>query len=200
MVRNQVENKKIIAVTGGIGSGKSTVLTILKQKGYLVISSDEIVSDLYKNRSFLRSLKKLFPSAVKGFFRPVADKKIISDVVFKDEKKRLELNALIHPKVIETGFRKANESEERIAFMEVPLLFEGNFQKEFDKIIVVMRDKSARIESVKKRSNLSESEIIERINAQIDYETLDKTNYLVINNDQTEKELSSQVDNLLKTI
>jgi dephospho-CoA kinase len=83
-------------------------------------------------------------------------------------------------------------------FAEVPLLFECGFEKHFDQVIVVVRDRKARIESVKRRSNLSEEQIVARMNAQFDYDNSDLSDYIVIKNDGTETDLEQKVLDIAK--
>lgn len=200
MARNQVEKKKVIAVTGGIGSGKSTLISLLQKRGYTVVSSDQIVNGLYRKRSFLIKIKELFPRAVKGIFNLKVDKNVIAEQVFSNEEKRKALNSLIHPIVIREGIKKCKKTTKNLAFMEVPLLFEGGYQKEFDGVIIVLRDYAKRIESVKIRSNLSEDEIIRRIKAQVDYEKLDTNSYHVIKNDGEIADLEKELEKIINKL
>ena len=78
-------------------------------------------------------------------------------------------------------------------FAEVPLLFECNYQSNFDGIMVIMRDKNNRIESVKARSKLSEEEIIARIEKQVDYEKMNLTDYKVIQNKKDIKHFEKKI-------
>ncbi len=175
-------NKKLFAITGGIGSGKSLVLSILKDAGFLAISSDQIVSKLYKTHSVKVLLKKMFPSAVSGEKRLTLNRAEISKQVFVDKVKHELLTKTITPLVLEEILKKAKSTTKPL-FVEVPLLFECKYQDYFDGVIVVMRDKNTRIESVKTRSNLTEQEIIARMNNQVDYDKLDTSPYIVITND-----------------
>ncbi len=175
-------NKKLFAITGGIGSGKSLVLSILKDAGFLAISSDQIVSNLYKTHKVKALLKEMFPSAVSGEKRLRLNRAEISKQVFFDKDKHQLLTSTITPLVLEEILKKAKNTTKPL-FVEVPLLFECKYQDYFDGVIVVMRDKKERIESVKLRSNLTEEQILARIKTQVDYDALDKTPYTVINND-----------------
>ena len=174
--------KKLFAITGGIGSGKSSVLSILKDAGYKTLSSDQIVSELYKTHRVKLLLKKMFPTAVSGEKRLRINRGEISKQVFVDKNKHALLTNAITPLVLDEILKKAKRTNKPI-FVEVPLLFECNYQGYFDNVLVVMRDKNARIESVKMRSNLTEEQILARINNQVDYDALDKTPYTNINND-----------------
>lgn len=191
-------NKKI-AVTGGIGSGKSTVIQILKDAGFKVLSCDKITAELYQTRKVKLLLKKMFPDAVKGYFFPKLDRKIISAAVFNDKNRLDELTSTITPLVIKEVERRTKTLSGTV-FVEVPLLFECNYQNRFDQVWVVKRNKSSRIESVKTRSGLSEEQILSRITSQVDYDKLDLTPYIVISNDSGVDQLKNTVLNLANSI
>ena len=82
----------------------------------------------------------------------------------------------------------------------MPLLFECNYQNHFDGVIVVMRDKKARIESVKLRSNLTEEQILARINNQVDYDKKDLSSYIIIKNDSDINALKEKVLKIAKEL
>ncbi len=174
--------KKLFAITGGIGSGKSSVLSILKDARYDTLSSDQIVSKLYKTHKVKALLKEMFPSAISGEKRLTINRAEISKQVFFDKDKHQLLTSTITPLVLEEILKKAKTSRSPL-FVEVPLLFECKYQDYFDGVIVVMRDKKTRIESVKTRSNLSQEQILSRMANQVDYDTLDTSPYIVITND-----------------
>ena len=92
--------KKLIAITGGIGSGKSLALSILKSEGYYTLSSDQITAELYEKRKIKLLLKNMFPVAVKGFFNPKIDRSKISEIVFNNKEKLEQLTATITPLVV----------------------------------------------------------------------------------------------------
>lgn len=177
-----------VALTGGIGSGKSYALEILKKAGYHTVSCDGVYAELFEKRSFKLKLKKLFPDAVTGFFCPKADRKKISEKVFSDKSALDKLNALTHPLIVKECLSRAEKGGNGIAFIEVPLLFEGGFVRFFDKVMVIVRDKNERIASVKARSGLTEEQVLERMRAQVDYDALDLSGFTVISNDGDFKE------------
>lgn len=185
----------IIGLTGGIGSGKSTALAALKENGYKTISCDEITRELYKKRKTLKILRGEFPSAIKGRIFLKADKKEIARVIFSDKAKYDFLNNFLARETFDIAMLRAKKTERKsgIVIVEVPLLFENELQESFDRVIVITREKRKRIESVKARSNLSEEEIINRMNAQVDYETTDFSAFTVIKNDGKKKELAAAV-------
>ncbi len=167
---------KRIAVTGGIGSGKSTLLSILKEFGYPVFSCDEIYRELRKEPSYLALLGEAFPDCMQG---DRFDFAALSKKVFSDEAALKKLNALSHPLIMERLLRRM----QGVSFAEVPLLYEGGFESLFDGVLVVVRDKAARISSVMARDSLSEAEILARIRNQIDESDLKDKDCVFIVND-----------------
>lgn len=188
----------IIGLTGGIGSGKSTALDILKKNGYKTVSCDDITRELYRKRKTLKKLRVEFPSAIKGRFFLKADKKEISRIVFSDKAKYGFLNTYLTQETFKIAISRAKKFKGKV-IVEVPLLFENDLQKHFDKIIVITRDKNARIESIKRRSALSDEEIADRINKQADYDNTDLTPYTVIKNDGNMTDLAAAVLNAVNS-
>lgn len=173
---------KMIAITGGIGSGKSLALEILKSAGYNTLSSDIIVSDLYKTRKVKKMLKSIFPNAVSGIINLKVNRKEISTQVFSNDELHKKLTCAVTPLVLKEIINRAKKIDEPV-FVEVPLLFECDYQTQFDGIMVITRSKQNRVESVKNRSGLTEQEILLRMQKQIDYENFDLSPYSVILND-----------------
>ncbi len=187
---------KIIALTGGIGSGKSTALEILENAGYKTLSSDKIVSELYKKRAVKKMLKSLFPTAVSGFINLKIDRKKISQIVFNDSVMHKKLTDVITPLVLKEILLRAKKMDAPV-FAEVPLLFECGYENNFDEVLVITRPLSDRIKSVKKRSSLTEEEIRARIKKQTDYENKDLKDYHLVVNDG---DLNSLKEKVLSTV
>ncbi len=180
-----------IAITGGIGSGKTVAVSALKKAGIKVVNCDEVVKELYKNRAFLKELKKIFPDEIKGRIFLKADKKKIAEKAFSDDKVYKLLTETVTERALSVALSRAEKND--LSVVEVPLLFETKAEKYFDRVIVIKRDLKDRIESVKKRSNLSEEEITARIKAQFDYEKKDLSRYIVLENDKGKEELAEKV-------
>ena len=190
---------KIIAVTGGIGTGKSLALEIIKESGFSVIDCDEIVKELYKKRKILKGVKKIFPSAVKGKIFLFADKTAIAREVFASPEKHRALTEFFAPKVLDIALSSAKKTGGK-TFIEVPLLFELEKQNLFDGVIVITRNLEDRISSVITRSNLTREQVLERINCQFDYEKADLSKYAVIKNDGLAKEFKAKVLEIINKI
>ncbi len=192
-------SNKIIAITGGIGSGKSAVMEIIKSLGYKTLSCDSVTASLYKSRKMLKKLKKIFPTAIKGKIFYKADKGEISKLVFNDQEKYKLLSDYMTIPTFNRVMKKAKKIKD-IVFIEIPLLFEYGLENSFTNVIVVKRDIFKRINAVKKRSNLTEEQIKLRINHQIDYDNYDFSKFLVLENVGTKEDLQDKVNNLIKKI
>lgn len=195
--RTGMKQSKKIAVTGGIGSGKSTVLKIIAQKGYPVFSCDEIYAELIKDKKFLAKLCDKFGDILNE--DGGLDRKKLSSIVFGDREKLARLDALTHPAIYSEMFRRVDETW-GLCFCEVPLLFESGGEELFDGVIVVLRDEKHRIESVAKRDNCAESDVQSRINNQFDYNKLNFTKYYVLHNNGNLEQLSAKIDDILQRI
>lgn len=187
-----------VAITGGIGSGKSTVGKIISEMGYLVVSCDDVYKDLLSKKDFVLKICEVTETepimCEKGGLS--IDSRSISSKIFSDNSIKTRLENLTHPAIMGEVFNRLNKHE-GLCFAEVPLLFESNLQGEFDGVIVVMRDREARVQSVVARSNLKKEEVIERINNQFDYENFDKKAHTVIYNDSSFEELKIKTEKVL---
>ena len=194
---------KRIAITGGIGSGKSTVLTILKEKGYPVFSCDEIYKKVITDKEYIRQVGLIFPEVIKN---GKIDRKILAEIVFSDDENRKKLEAIAHPLIMSEVNKEISLLNNDISFVEVPLLFEGGYISFFDGIIVVKRNKDLRIEAVRKRDNLEKNAIEKRISSQFDYDSVKNECILknkkikIIMNDSSIEALNKQIDFILNEI
>lgn len=187
----------LIAITGGIGSGKTCALEIFKSLGEKTVSCDEITNEVYLIPHVIKTVGKVFPTAKKGFFKKRLDKREIARIVFSDKQKLEWLTQELAPLILKKCLHRANLLGGRV-FIEVPLLFERSAQNEFDKIIVISRDKEERIQSVINRSNLTREEVLARMNSQFDYDNADLSAYTVISNDGNVNNLKEKLVEFIK--
>ena len=186
------QNKRI-AITGGIGSGKSTVLAVFRELGYPVFSCDEIYAELLTEPDFIKEIQAVFPQCVKG---EKLDRAELSKLVFSDTDGEIErLNALTHPRILERLLK--NMDGYPLAFAEVPLLYEGGFEQLFDGVIAVYREQEERIRAVQERSGLTREEVEKRIARQYPQEKLKERTEFVIENTGSEERLKEQAIQLI---
>lgn len=192
-----MKQSKKIAVTGGIGSGKSTVMKIIAGKGYPIFSCDEIYSQLTSDSDFLNILRHSFGDILNS--DGALDRKKLSEIVFNNPAKLAELDKITHPAIYKEMFRMADEAG-GICFCEVPLLFESGAESLFDGVIIVMRNEEQRIKSVTARDKLPEQDVKKRISNQFDYNSADFAMYYVIHNNGDLSELEWQTEEIIKKI
>lgn len=181
-----------IALTGGIASGKSTVLKLLA-KSFPTIDSDKIVSNLYKDKKVLAKIEKEFRTK---------NKKLISEKIFSSKTKRKKLEKILHPlvlKEIKLELAKLKKKKKKIVFVEVPLLFESSFQKFFSHSICVYCTKQQQLQRLKKKG-FSRKQALQRIHAQNPLKEKVKYADFVINNNKSLKETKKQVKELIEFI
>ncbi len=181
-----------VAVTGGIGAGKSEFMRAVKELGIRTYSADEINAELLRDKRYIEKLSEAFPLAVKD---GQVDKVALREEVFSNEKKRKTLNALAHPEI-----RRKIEEITGDAVIEVPLLFESGMTDLFDRIIVVTAGEDARINRIVSTRNISK-DLAKNIikNQTTDDERIKRADYVAIN-DGTRKDLYEQAKNIIKRI
>ena len=154
-----------IAITGGIGSGKSYVANYIRSKGYKVIDTDIIARELMKkgNSNCLNIIEKFGSDILK--LDGDIDRAKLRNLVFHDEKKRQLLNSITHPNIMKKAMDESDGSD--IYFIEVPLLFEENLESYFNQSWVVDCSEKTQVERVLKRSSLSQEEVLDIIRCQM---------------------------------
>ena len=188
---------KIIGLTGGIGSGKSTVLELFKILGVKTYSADESAKKLVNTDPYLINLIK------SSFGENIYDKgqlnsKKLSDIVFEDKETLKSLNCIIHPAVSKDFKLFLNSNNEDYIVKEAAIIFETKSENNYDKIILIQSPLEIRIERVINRDNISREEVMKRINNQLDENLIiDKCDYVISNEnkeDLEDKVLSIHLD------
>ncbi|MGN0812825.1 MAG: dephospho-CoA kinase [Candidatus Coproplasma sp.] len=192
------QSKIKIAVTGGIGSGKSTVCKIINSFGFAVYSCDEVYKSVLQDGQTVAELEKEFGKQIINADGSL-NRSVLSAIVFEDARKLEKLNRITHPKIFDKMF-EISANDRGVVFYEVPLLFEGGYEILFDRVLVVLRDRKKRINCVISRDNLSEEEVVTRLNKQYDYDNSDFTKYYVIHNNGNIDELNGEVAKFLSKI
>lgn len=185
----------IVALTGGIGSGKTTTGDIFSELGAVVIDSDQLA------RAVLERGTKGFDLVLAKFGDAILrngelDRSLLATLVFKDSQKRSELESITHP-LIRQSFAEiiSNLPRESIVINQIPLLFESKGAYKFDHIITISAPEELRIERLKNRG-LGFSDIKKRIEAQATDLERESISNSIIRNDKDESHLRDQVESI----
>lgn len=191
---------KWIGLTGGIGSGKSTVAKYLTSKGFQIIDADLLAHEVTQvGEEGLDRIARTFGQKI---LKPDGslDRKALAAQVFSDAEKLKQLEALLHPLIQERARQKQKQLKSQgvdLAFYDVPLLYEKNLQNQFDKVIVVNASDANRLQRLLKRDGNSEAEIRNRMERQMTLAEKVRLADYVIENDGDVQHLQRQVDRIL---
>lgn len=201
-VRREKDGKILVAVTGGIGSGKTTVTSILSDLGFPILSADDIYRRLLDEESFvLKVCEEIGVPPLEKDGKLFIDRKKISEHVYSDGKQREKLDRLTHPPIMREMLRHAANLPSAIVFCEVPLLYEGGYRDLFDYVFIVKRDDERRFRSVSLRDGRSIEEARLIGSRQYDYTKIDDDAHtLVIENDGDFSLLRQKVRNVVGII
>ena len=194
---------QIIAITGGIGSGKSTLCSKLKEKGFKIHSSDEQVAKIYKNpeKKFIIYLRTIGLS--KSISKKNINKKIISKIIFENKqiRKKLELYIFKIVRKKRSDFiKQEKEKKTRLIFIDIPLLFENNLEKQFHKVISIIASRQARLKRLKKTRKMTETQFKNIIKSQTsDVIRKNKSDYVIYNN-STLKDYKTKINKLINKL
>ena len=194
---------KTIAITGGIGSGKSTFCSKLKEKGFKIHSSDEQVAKIYKNpeKKFVTYLRSIGLS--KSISKKNIDKKIISKIIFENKqiRKKLELYIFKIVRKKRSDFIKQEKDKKtRLIFIDIPLLFENNLEKKFYKVISIIASKQVRLKRLKKTRKMTETQFKNILRSQTSDVIRKKKSDYVIYNNSTLKDYKTKINKLINKL
>ena len=191
-----------VALTGGIATGKSYVANRLKEAGIPMVDADLLAREVVAPGSpALSAIRKRFgPDAVRR--DGTMDRVRVGQLVFKDKRARLDLEAIIHPAVIKaiSDFFAGLPKRTPFAVADIPLVFETGREKEFDAIIVVACPREMQLQRLMERNKLSKEDAERRLAAQLPIEQKVKKATHVINNDGTFESTNAQVDALIQKL
>ena len=189
----------VVALTGGIGAGKSTVAQNFAELGALVVDADQLARIAIERGSdgFAEVLLRFGDDII---LNGDIDRKKLAEIVFSDEAARKDLEKIIHPRVQATFAEVVEDLEhDDILIYEIPLLAETDAAEKFDYIITVEADMELRKERLLKRG-LYISQIEKRMAAQASQESREAIADSVIRNDGDEDSLLRQVENLWESV
>lgn len=173
-----------IGLTGGIGSGKSTVAELFKVLGVPVFDADSAAKKIMNEDDALK--KKIIATfGEESYVNDTLNRKYIAGIVFNNPLKLEQLNALVHPATIEASENWMKKQNTLYAIKEAALLFEAGSASNLDYIIGVFAPQALRIKRVIERDNISREEVLGRISRQIDDSIkMRLCDFIIINDEQ----------------
>lgn len=186
----------LVAITGPICSGKTTVLEILKRKGAKIYNTDYVVHTYYKNRNseVYKSIVKVFPQVLNR------DKSIsrrrLREIVFSQPESLEKLERIVHPRVIGDLKRWLGEAKKKegIHIAEVPLLFQKGLEGWFDKVIFVDAPQNVLLRRIARKFKISFAQARKRLNIFKSRETMKEKSDFVVYNNVSKKELKKRLE------
>ena len=182
-----------VGITGGIGSGKSTVSRFFSELGVAVYDSDQRAKSLMQHDdSIIIKIKKEFGDD--SYLNNILNRSHIAEIVFKNELKLKQLNAIVHP-VVRTDFNNwlSQNSNAKFVIKEAAIMIESGAYKDLDKLIVVNANREQKIKWIKKRDHLLLEDIENRIQNQLSDKIRNQYADFIIENNSSKKELKQQV-------
>jgi dephospho-CoA kinase len=189
---------KIIGLTGGIGSGKTTVANYFKELGVPVYIADDAAKEVMQSETILSDIRKTFGDAI--FENKTLVRQKLAAIVFADQEKLQQLNAIVHPAVAQ-HFKNwlENYQGSPLIIYEAAILFESGGDQKCDKIITVTAPEEIRIARVMLRDSIGKEQVMQRMNAQwTDEQRIAKSDFVIVNVDF--QKTKSQIVKILKIL
>ena len=194
---------KVIGLTGGIGSGKSTVSQFLRELGAVLIDADQVGHEAYQpNTETWREVVAAFGEQVLTPDGEI-DRKKLGGIVFSSPESLARLNLIMHPRMYEMMKAQIEEYRQRgvdVVVLEAAILLEAGWTPLVDEVWVTVAPESTVVERTRERTGLPEEQILARIRSQMSSEERAKRADVVINNDGTQDELKAKVKELWEGI
>lgn len=171
----------LVGLTGGIGSGKSTVINYFKELGITCYQADDEAKKLMNSdKGLIKKIKNSFGDSI--YINSKLDRKKLSAIVFTDKQKLELLNSIVHPYVTRHFENFCKGLEDIYIIKEVAIIFEIGTQNKFDKIILVRAPKEDRVKRIINRDKCNRQDAINRINNQIaDDDKIDQCDFIIDN-------------------
>ncbi len=194
---------KIIVLTGGIATGKSTVSHYLRQKGYPVVDSDIIARQVVEpdTPGLARLVEAFGPQILTE--NGHLDRQVLGDIIFKNKALAEKLNQIIHPlihRAMDEEIQTYKKQGQALVFLDIPLYYEVKRSYQEDQVWLVYVPESLQFQRLKDRNQYSDEHVRQRISSQLSIEDKVKQADIVINNQGSLQDLYAQVNTLLANL
>ena len=198
--QNQNKKKIVIGLTGGFGSGKSTVARIFKACGAEIIDADQIAHKIIKpGTRIYKRITAIFDKQVLKKNRSI-DRRKLGKIVFANKALLGQLNRIMHPEIIRIIRKKISQSKKKIIILDAPLLVEAHLNKITDKLIVVTINRREQLKRLFKKTGLSSAQILLRARRQIPLADKVRIADFVIDNNGTIGNTKNQVTEIRRML
>jgi dephospho-CoA kinase len=190
----------IIGLTGNYGMGKSSVLSMFRELGAAVLDSDEMVRELLCEKEVIRKISEILGERVENNDGTL-DKAAVAEMIFNSLELRKKIEAFLHPMVLDRVDREVRKlkGKKRLVIVEVPLLFEGEYQCRFDRTITVYATQKEAVERLA-RAGVSRRNALKRMKVQMPISLKKKKADYLIDNGKTKQHARKQVEKLYRKL
>ncbi|WP_293954158.1 dephospho-CoA kinase [uncultured Corynebacterium sp.] len=192
-----------IGLTGGIGSGKSTVADLLSSEGFLIVDADQVARDIVEPGQ--PALTELVEAFGEDILKPdgTLDRPGLAAKAFVSEEQTALLNAITHPRIAEESARRFAEAEargEKLAVYDMPLLVEKGLDRKMDLVVVVDVEVEERVRRLVAKRGLTEEDVRRRIASQVPDDIRLKAADIVVDNNGSLNDLRAEAGKLISEI
>ena len=187
-----------IVITGTIASGKSTLINLIKEKGYIVISADEVNKNLLEFGKANYEAIKSSSEFDQAFDEDKLDKMKLAKIIFSNKEKLIKLNSLTHRNILDEIDQRVNKSDKDVVFIEIPLYFQMEEKYKADEVWLVVADIEKQISRLMTRDGIDSDYAKSKIETQIDLIRMKSEADVVFDNSNSISELKTQLEKVLK--
>lgn len=195
---------RLIGLTGGIATGKSTVSAMLKKAGAIIIDADRIARTVVKKG--LPAYREIVAQFGTEVLLPDGEinRSLLGDIIFNEHPKKQLLNSIVHPHVKKEVNRQIKQIEKNhpqaVVILDIPLLIEAGMHEDLNEIIVVYSPQDVQIKRLMQRDHISEADALARVNSQMPIEEKKQQATLVIDNSGTIESTRKQTLDIFKRL
>ena len=196
----QKKKKTVVAITGSIATGKSTISALVSQEGYKVIDLDRISHQVLKKNTIG------YQKVVDAFSSDILDengeinRKLLGQIIFSDKDKKQTLEAITHPLILKKMDSEIKKCSDSLIFCDVPLLFENGLEKDFDYILLAYSDQKTQLKRLIERDGIDEDYANKKINSQINIDKKRDLSDFVVDNSKTIEYTKLKVKEILEIL